>query len=70
MSAVRKVTMNLPAELIDDLPQLSDKTMTEAVRIALTDYRHKLACQNLLELRGKIEFGATWQALVGKYDDE
>ncbi len=62
--------MNLPADLLEGLPEASGQSMTEAVRTALAEYRHSLACDKLLALRGKVKFGATWQELVGKYDDE
>lgn len=69
MSALRKLTLNLPADLVDDLPSVSGQTMTAAIRTAVQDYRHRLASQRLRALQGKVDFGATWQELAGK-DDE
>lgn len=70
MSEMRKVTVNLPAELVDDLPQASGKSLTEAIRAALVDYRHGLACDALLALRGKVQFSRSWEELRGKHDQD
>lgn len=70
MSAVRKITVSLPAHVIDGATAASGKGLTETIRDALLDYNHAWASRRLLELHGKVMFGATWQELRGKSDDE
>lgn len=67
---MRKVTFNAPAELVDDLPEISGQTLTDAIRTALREYRHRLASQRLLAAKGTIKFSESWQELRGKFDDE
>lgn len=59
----RKITVNLPASLIDSL--LCDKKMslTETIKEALTDYKHRRACQELLNSQGKVKFLLTAEEL-------
>jgi len=59
----RKVTMNLPVSLIDGLPEREHKTLTEIVREALKEYHHRRACQELLEMRGKVDFLLSYEEL-------
>ena len=56
---IRKVTVNLPARLLEG----TELGTTELIREALKWYRHKLACEALLALRGKVKFGMTYQEL-------
>ena len=48
---------------------LEKTSLTEAVKDALTEEMHRKACQNLLAMRGKIDFEYTWQELRDM-DDE
>jgi len=70
MSAMRKVTVNLPAELVDDLPEKAGKTLTEAIRTAVREYRHRLASQRLLAAGGTSKCDETGEELAGTHDDE
>lgn len=53
---MRKVTMNLPASLIDGLAERENKSLTEIVREALKAYRHARAYEALRKMRGKVKF--------------
>ncbi len=66
----KKVTMNLPVDLVEDAPSfLGKSSLTEAVRDALREEMHRKACRELLALRGKIDFKYSWQELRAM-DDE
>lgn len=66
---MKKVTMNLPADLVEDAPKyLGKSSLTEAVREALQEAMHRQACKQLIEMRGKIEFGMTWQEMKALRD--
>ena len=60
---IRKITVNLPASLIDSAMANNNKGLTETIREALELYRRKMLFTKLENLRGKIDFGATWQEL-------
>ena len=70
MGELRKVTVNLPAELIDGVMEDSGKGLTETIREALEAKRNTAAWHRLRKLRGKIDFGMTWQEARGKFDKE
>ena len=56
----RKITINLPASLIDKTMAHNDKSMSEAIREALREYNHRRACDALRQLRGKVQFSLTY----------
>jgi hypothetical protein len=70
MGEMRKVTINLPAELVEAALDVSGKGLTETIRDALAAQNHAWACQRLLELRGTVDLGAEYEELVGKHDRE
>jgi len=59
----RKITVNLPASLIDGLMAREDKSLTEVIREALKQYQHHRACQELLAMRGKGGFLLSYEEL-------
>ncbi len=66
----KKVTMNLPLELAENASKyLGKASLTEAVKDALREAMHRKACQELLAMRGKINFEYSWQELRAM-DDE
>lgn len=69
MEALRKITVNLPATLLDDNMRRTGKGLTETLREALEAQARTVAWDDLLALRGKVKFGATWQELAGKYEE-
>ena len=66
---MRKITVSLPAHLVDATLSGSGKGLTATVPDALREYNHRQASKELLALRGKVAFEATWQELRGKADD-
>lgn len=69
MGEMRKITVNLPADLVDGSLRVSGKNLTETIREALAEANHRWACRRLLELRGKVRFDLTHEQLAGKDDD-
>lgn len=70
MGDLRKITLNLPAELIDGVMADSGKGLTETIREALEAKLAAAAYDRMLALKGKVEFAMSWQEAAGKYDDE
>lgn len=68
MGAIRKVTMNLPADLLDGAQAATGKNATETVKLALVELRQRRAMSELRKLRGKVRFSMTWQEMKGDYD--
>ena len=66
---MRKVTMNLPAQLIERAMEATGASLTETTRQALEAFARRKAIQELLDLQGKIKFSMTWQELKA-LDDE
>jgi ABC-type xylose transport system substrate-binding protein len=65
---MKKVTMNLPADLVEQVKQESEQTLTEIVREALQREIRMAAYKRLIELRGKVEFGMSWQEMKALRD--
>lgn len=69
MSAVRKITIEVP---VDDLALAQEHcggSITEAVRQGLERLASERRRDILLSLRGKVVFSDDWQTLRGKDDD-
>ena len=60
---IRKITVNLPASLIDKTMAHSDMNLSETIREALRRYNHARACDALMALRGKIPFDLTYEQI-------
>ncbi|MGZ8362328.1 MAG: hypothetical protein ACXW3D_00580 [Caulobacteraceae bacterium] len=58
MAALRKITVRLPADLIDDCMRLSGKGLTETVRDALEAYVQRATSPELGGGYGQIKLGA------------
>lgn len=56
MGAVRKVTVNLPKELLDSALQLTGHGITETIVQGLIEIEKREKRQALKQLRGKIDF--------------
>jgi hypothetical protein len=59
----RKITVNLPASLIESFTRDKKTNLTETIKEALIEYKHRRACQELLDSRGKFKFMLTAQEL-------
>ena len=70
MGELRKITINLPADLVDAAMEDSGKGLTQTIREALEAMRARAAYDRMLALRGQVAFQMTWQEAAGKYDDE
>lgn len=56
--------MNLPVDLIDRAPEyLGKSSLTEAVRDTLREALHRQACQELMDMRGKVKLDIDLKAL-------
>ncbi len=59
----RKITINLPVSLIDPLLQDGKLSLTETIKTALKEYSQRRACEELLNMRGKVKFLLSSQEL-------
>ncbi|MEQ1789583.1 MAG: hypothetical protein ABL857_03985 [Rickettsiales bacterium] len=59
----RKITVNLPVSLIESLMCDKENNLTETIKKALIDYKHHRACQELLDMQGKVKFMLTAEEL-------
>ena len=67
---MRKITVSLPASLVEASLHTSGKGLTETIREALAAQNHAWACRQLLAMRGKIDLRADYAELTGKDDRE
>jgi hypothetical protein len=70
MGEMRKITVSLPASLVEASLHTSGKGLTETIREALAAQNHAWACRQLLAMRGKIDLRADYAELTGKDDRE
>ena len=60
---LRKVTVNLPAKWLEEEMLDSGLGITEILRNALKEQRHRRACRAVIEMRGKIKFSLTYKQI-------
>lgn len=53
---VKKVTINLPSDLLDSVQQLTGKGITGAIEEGLRELQRKYLRNELLKLRGRVDF--------------
>lgn len=70
MTALRKITVEVPEATLRAAMQGTGEGVTETVRRALEALATQQAYRDFRALRGKIRFEHTWQELRGKDDDE
>ena len=63
---MRKITVNLPADLLEFPGE--KQTLTEILEDALKARKRRMLFAKLEAMRGKVDFGMTWQEM--KYDRE
>ena len=68
MGQMRKITVQVPEELIASVQADSGKGITEIMREALELMRQRQALHRLRELRGKVRFGIDLMALRREED--
>lgn len=69
MGELRKITVNLPSTLVDEVTSFSGKGLTETIREMMQEYRDRMAWERLASFRGKVDLG-DWRALRGKDEEE
>lgn len=62
-SETRKITAILPKSLLESAMRGTGLGVTETLSYALRDLNHKLACQSVRSLRGKLKLGMTYDQL-------
>lgn len=56
MSTTKKITMNIPADLLKEAQDITKDGITETIKLGLMELKKKKARQGLLNLRGKVSF--------------
>ncbi len=70
MGELRKITVNVPGELLDAAMAGTGKTLTETIREGLRIQANRNAWEKLASLRGSFTFEESWEELAGKNDEE
>jgi Arc/MetJ-type ribon-helix-helix transcriptional regulator len=68
MNEMRKITVEVPEDLLERVQQFTGAGVTETVRAALKKMDSIRAQQELLKLRGKVKFSLSVDEM--RYDDE
>jgi hypothetical protein len=68
MGGMRKITVQVPEDLLEKAQTLTGAGVTKTVTEGLKRLASMQAQQELLKLRGKVKFDMTWQEM--KYDRE
>jgi hypothetical protein len=63
MGAARKITVEVPADLLEKAQEATGTGITQTIRTGLQLVAASQAYDRLLELRGKVKFSLTWQEL-------
>jgi hypothetical protein len=61
--ATRKITVEIPQELLEKAQQASGSGITQTIRTGLQLLAASQAYDNLRQLRGKVRFSRTWEEL-------
>lgn len=56
MSKFKKITLNLPSDLLREAQDITKEGITETIKSALIELKNKKAREQLVNLRGKISF--------------
>jgi hypothetical protein len=68
MDELRKITVEVPDELLRSAQSFTGEGVTETVRQGLRQLASARAQKELLAMRGKVKFSMSWQEMKG--DDE
>jgi hypothetical protein len=63
MATARKITVEIPDELLEKAQQASGSGITQTIRAGLQLLAASQAYDRLLQLRGKVRFSRTFQEL-------
>ena len=63
MEAVRKITVEIPIELLDKAQRATKSGITQTVRTGLQLVAASDAYEKLRQMRGKVRFSRTWMEL-------
>jgi hypothetical protein len=63
MTTARKITVEIPAELLEKAQQASGTGITQTIRTGLQLLAASQAYDSLRKMRGKVRFSRTWQEL-------
>ena len=63
METPRKITVEVPPELLEKAQKATGSGVTQTVRAGLQLLAASQAYEELLKLRGKVRFSRTWQEL-------
>jgi hypothetical protein len=63
MKTARKVTVELPSELLEKAQEASGTGITQTIRLGLQIVAASRAYEEIRRLRGKVHFSRTWQEL-------
>lgn len=61
--ATRKITVEIPQDLLEKAQQASGSGITQTIRTGLQLLAASQAYDNLRQLRGKVRFSRTWEEL-------
>jgi hypothetical protein len=61
--ATRKITVEIPQDLLERAQQASGSGITQTVRTGLQLLAASQAYESLRQLRGKVRFSRTWEEL-------
>ena len=61
--ATRKITVEIPQDLLEKAQQASGSGITQTIRTGLQLLAASRAYDNLRQLRGKVRFSRTWEEL-------
>jgi hypothetical protein len=63
MKAARKITIEVPADLLEKAQEASGEGITQTVRTGLRLVAASNAYAKVRELRGKVKFSLSWEQL-------
>jgi hypothetical protein len=63
MATARKITVEIPDELLEKAQKASGSGITQTIRTGLQLLAASQAYDDLRKLRGKVRFSRTWQEL-------
>ncbi len=68
--ATRKITVEIPQDLLEKAQQASGSGITQTIRTGLQLLAASQAYDNLRQLRGKVRFSRTWEELKDDRDTD